>query len=152
MEHLKKFIGQKVEKFPSNKPFKSGLKINTVKDIIIHDITGYPAFTFLEDDSYLEIQKCIPINLKIDFKEVYRLYPDYRIITVVEFYIPGKGWTKEFSIRNLSLQNNRNVKDQIMFCYMDGATNVMLQIKNEDEIKEPDYKINELVTFPNVIS
>lgn len=147
MEHLQKLIGKRVVKFPSNKPFKSGLKTNTVKGIITHKETGLPAFLFKEDDSYVEVQKCIPENFKIDFKEVYRLYPGCSIVRVMEFYIPGTGWKKEWS-NNVKIQNDRNgVEHQIKRCWIEGGMKVMLHIEHEGEIKEPDYSINELVTF-----
>ena len=147
MEHLQKLIGKRVVKFPSNKPFKSGLKTNTVKGIITHKETGLPAFLFKEDDSYVEVQKCIPENFKIDFKEVYRLYPGCIIGLVMEFYIPGTGWKKEWS-NIVKIQNDRNgVEHQIKRCWIEGGMKVMLHIEHEGEIKEPDYSINELVTF-----
>lgn len=147
MEHLQKLIGKRVVKFPSNKPFKSGLKTNTVKGIITHKETGLPAFLFKEDDSYVKVQKCIPENFKIDFKEVYRLYPGCSIVRVMEFYIPGTGWKKEWS-NNVKIQNDRNgVEHQIKRCWIEGGMKVMLHIEHEGEIKEPDYSINELVTF-----
>jgi hypothetical protein len=40
------------------KPFKSGNKLNTVKGIVPHNITGYPSFTFLEDGSMVECFRC----------------------------------------------------------------------------------------------
>jgi hypothetical protein len=40
------------------KPFKSGLKENTVKSVITHPQLGTPAFTFEEDDSYVECKRC----------------------------------------------------------------------------------------------
>lgn len=147
MEHLQKLIGKRVVKFPSNKPFKSGLKTNTVKGIITHKETGLPAFLFKEDDSYVEVQKCIPENFKIDFKEVYRLYPGCSIVRVMEFYIPGKGWKKEWS-NNVKIQNDKNgVEHQIKRCWIEGSVKVMLQIEHEGDIKEPDYSMGELVTF-----
>jgi hypothetical protein len=51
-------IGQKVIK-KSGKPFKSGEKINTIKNVIPHPILkNEMAYTFEEDDSYVEIRKC----------------------------------------------------------------------------------------------
>jgi len=43
----------------SGKPFKSGEKINTVKDTTINPRTGKPAFTFFEDDSVVDQCQCI---------------------------------------------------------------------------------------------
>lgn len=44
--------------FKSPKPFKSGLKINTIKGVIEHPILHIPAYTFVEDDSYVECRRC----------------------------------------------------------------------------------------------
>lgn len=50
-------IGKRVAK-PSGKPFKSGLKVNTVKGVIDHPILHVPAFTFVEDESYVNCLYC----------------------------------------------------------------------------------------------
>lgn len=42
----------------TKKPFKSGNLSNTVKGIIEHPILGRPAFTFIEDESYVECRRC----------------------------------------------------------------------------------------------
>lgn len=42
----------------SRKPFKSGLMINRVKDVVMHDILQIPAYTFEEDDSQVECRRC----------------------------------------------------------------------------------------------
>jgi hypothetical protein len=56
-------IGKKVTK--DKKPFKSGLRINTVKDVIEHPILKIPAYTFVEDDSYVECRRCkVLVELK----------------------------------------------------------------------------------------
>lgn len=57
-------IGKKVKKQRSTsqrepKPFKSGLKINTVRGIIEHPILLIPAFVFEEDDSYVVCKRCV---------------------------------------------------------------------------------------------
>lgn len=63
----KSWIGQKVRKASgrsnqlSSKPFKSGNKVNTVKEIVNHPQLNVPAFTFLEDDSIVECRKCLLI-------------------------------------------------------------------------------------------
>lgn len=44
------------------KPFKSGLKINTVKGIINHPYLNVPAFTFEEDDSYVACATCLLVD------------------------------------------------------------------------------------------
>lgn len=40
------------------KPFKSGLKINTIKGVIEHPILNKPAYIFEEDDSYVLCEGC----------------------------------------------------------------------------------------------
>jgi len=40
------------------KPFKSGFKKNTVKDVITHPILNVPAYIFEEDESYVECRRC----------------------------------------------------------------------------------------------
>jgi len=62
------WIGQKVRKARGHssdpnldrepKPFKSGLKVNTVKAITKHPVLGSPAFAFEEDDSVVECRRC----------------------------------------------------------------------------------------------
>lgn len=65
------FIGKKVRKKSTigrngnrePKPFKSGLKINTIKGIIQHPILeGEMAFTFFDDDSYVECRRCVIVE------------------------------------------------------------------------------------------
>ena len=55
------FIGLTVRKL-SNKPFKSGDKIGTVKAIKEHSITGYTAFIMLEDGSEVEAFRCVKLD------------------------------------------------------------------------------------------
>lgn len=61
---LSENIGKKVEKCSigrqeeNGKPFKSGSITNTVKSIIIHPILEVFAYTFEEDDSYVECRRC----------------------------------------------------------------------------------------------
>lgn len=50
-------VGRKVAK-DSGKPFKSGLKQNTVKTVVPHPVLNIPAFTFVEDDSMVECRQC----------------------------------------------------------------------------------------------
>jgi len=45
--------------------FQSGQLINTVKDIIIHPILDIPAYTFEEDESYVECRRCKVVDEKI---------------------------------------------------------------------------------------
>lgn len=65
MENYRKNIGKRVQKTSINpenkykiKPFKSGFKTNTVRDVIDHPILHIPAYTFHEDDSYVECRRC----------------------------------------------------------------------------------------------
>lgn len=65
-EYYESFIGCKVQKKSKSgtepKPFKSGLKINTVKGIMNHPQLNIPAFTFEEDESYVECRRCVKIS------------------------------------------------------------------------------------------
>lgn len=62
-EEFKEWVGRKVHKTSKDgnepKPFKSGRKINTVKEIIEHPILHVPAFTFEEDESFVECRRCL---------------------------------------------------------------------------------------------
>jgi hypothetical protein len=60
-------IGRKCKKRPlqdkhlngyTSKPFKSGNKVNTIKGVINHPHLNIPAYTFEEDDSYVECRRC----------------------------------------------------------------------------------------------
>ena len=51
------------------KPFKSGLLNNTVKDVIVHPILNIPAYTFEEDDSYVECRRCDEFEIKMETDE-----------------------------------------------------------------------------------
>ena len=45
------------------KPFKSGFKTNTIKGVIEHPIlVGQFAYTFEEDDSFVEVRRCVLSN------------------------------------------------------------------------------------------
>lgn len=46
----------------NQKKFKSGLLINTVKGVINHPILNIPAYTFEEDDSYVECRRCFLVD------------------------------------------------------------------------------------------
>lgn len=64
IDDLKQYIGKRVRKTTSNKsdnpkPFKSGFKTNTIKDVTIHPILFIPAFTFEEDSSWVEARRCV---------------------------------------------------------------------------------------------
>jgi len=63
-------IGKRVRKHKSNKPFKSTFWINTVKGVIVHPIINRPAYTFEEDDTYVECGRCqvVPDNQELSDK------------------------------------------------------------------------------------
>lgn len=52
-------VGTKVIK-RTGKPFKSALKVNTVKAMLQHPYTPHKAFSFHEDNSLVECFRCIP--------------------------------------------------------------------------------------------
>lgn len=53
-----------LRKHGNPKPFRSGNKVNTVKGVIMHPTMDIPAYTFVEDDSYVECRRCHPIEDK----------------------------------------------------------------------------------------
>ena len=56
---VKKPINEESEDSYKQKPFKSGLKTNTIKGVIDHpQLPGKLAYTFFEDDSYVEVRRC----------------------------------------------------------------------------------------------
>lgn len=62
-------VGKKVSKKNINnnpkykvRKFKSGLYVNTIKDVILHPILNIPSYTFIEDDSYVECRRCKILN------------------------------------------------------------------------------------------
>ena len=63
-------VGKRVTKKRANrsgqprqpKPFKSGLHVNTVKAIVEHPILKIPAYTFEEDESYVECRHCYVVE------------------------------------------------------------------------------------------
>ena len=64
IQNFYSMIGKKVTKSAKNhsgkepKPFKSGNKVNTVRDVIVSPITSYPTFIFVEDDSFVDCHIC----------------------------------------------------------------------------------------------
>jgi hypothetical protein len=52
----------------NNKLFKSGLLVNTVKEEVIHWKFNTPAYTFLEDDSTVEIHQLKEISPEESFE------------------------------------------------------------------------------------
>ena len=64
-------IGDKVSK-RSGKSFKSGRKVNTIKEFVIHPQTGQPGITFEEDDSTMVEAGCRPATeaeLKLEVRK-----------------------------------------------------------------------------------
>jgi hypothetical protein len=66
-QEAEKNIGKKVSKTAFSKqrgsdinpkPFKSQFLVNTVKGVIMHPILNIPAYTFEEDESYVECRRC----------------------------------------------------------------------------------------------
>lgn len=57
LNNLRSHAGMLVFK-PSGKPFKSGRKVNTVKGVVEHPITGLPCYTFEEDDTFVAVNRC----------------------------------------------------------------------------------------------
>lgn len=49
--------GHKVCKH-SGKPFKSTLKVNTIAGLTVNSNTNLAAFTFVEDDSIVDVRQC----------------------------------------------------------------------------------------------
>lgn len=67
MEEYQENVGRKCIKKSKEgtvpKPFKSGFKTNTISGVIKHPIMEKEfAYTFLEDDSYVEVRRCIIID------------------------------------------------------------------------------------------
>lgn len=64
------YVGKKVLK-PSGKPFKSTLKMNTVKEVVNHPVIGVPAFKFHEDDSIVDVRNVKLADDKISVQVVF---------------------------------------------------------------------------------
>lgn len=64
IENYHEWVGKKVHKCTGSrknrepKPFKSQLKVNTVKALSTNLHTGKIAFTFVEDDSVVDCRSC----------------------------------------------------------------------------------------------
>lgn len=66
-------IGQPCAKYSGN-PFKSGNKVNTISGVIYHPKVNIPAYTFEEDESYVECRRCtVALKNKIGQKSVERV-------------------------------------------------------------------------------
>ncbi|HET8686473.1 MAG TPA: hypothetical protein VFM18_07390 [Methanosarcina sp.] len=65
------WVGQKVYKKRGGrtpKPFKSGLRFNTVHSIGVHPKLGKPTFLFEEDESYVLCRKCDLVTNEVQEK------------------------------------------------------------------------------------
>ena len=62
-------LSEKPKRPYKKKKFKSGLFMNTIKGVIIHPELGIPAYTFEEDDSYVECRRCKILN-SVEVKEL----------------------------------------------------------------------------------
>lgn len=65
--NVKYMIGLKCKKVSrpkksQPKPFKSGSKVNTIKGLVINPNTQQPAFTFVEDESYMDCRSVILLD------------------------------------------------------------------------------------------
>ena len=82
LEEARLNIGKKVSKTSpvrtsgrlTPKPFKSGSKFNTVKDVIMHPILNIPAYTFEEDESYVECRRCVVIPIITMMSDTHALH------------------------------------------------------------------------------
>jgi len=65
-------VGDKVIK-KSRKPFKSGDKVGTVKNITVNPYTNRTAFSFIEDNSIVDAHQCMKAtNSIIKLQEIQR--------------------------------------------------------------------------------
>lgn len=95
--HLDIKIGDKVVK-KSSKNFKSGLRINTVSGFTTHPVLGSIALLFEEDDSIMDIRRCVPfrgssvlfVNNNDLSEEGYSILPNNNEILLIISKIDGK--------------------------------------------------------------
>ncbi len=71
MDDYASYVGKRVQKTRPGpgrepKPFKSGLKVNTVRGVIEHPMLQVPAFVFEEDDSYVACRTCKLVEKEVD--------------------------------------------------------------------------------------
>ena len=98
MENYKKNIGRKCRKSAFKpgvepKPFKSGNKVNTIKGVINHPILNIPAYTFEEDDSYVECRRCATYGMSTQEYEVLKFWINIALDIISEK--PGMREAKE---------------------------------------------------------
>jgi len=125
-EEAKKNIGLKVQKFRNGsrtpKPFASGKKTNTIKDVINHPQLNVPAYTFYEDNSYVSTQYCIPIPKTVptphEIGAVVKLLSNVYVERQVEL-LKGDNEIRNFSncIGRLFKIKNREILNNNSLCY-----------------------------------
>jgi hypothetical protein len=69
------------------KKFKSGLYENTIKGIINHPKLNIPAYTFVEDDSYVECRRCVILEQIAVTKKQLVDYLDQEL-SLFQYYFP----------------------------------------------------------------
>jgi len=86
--------------------FKSGSFINTIKSVIIHPILGIPAYTFVEDDSYVECRRCKIIDkFKCSIAQLHTNFDDLVIRLKAKGFSIGNDDTMYDIIKYSSLFN-----------------------------------------------
>ena len=84
----------KTSKSPSPKPFKSGKKVNTINSVIVHPELNIPAYTFDEDDSYVECRRCVILPHILESWFTGNKQSKQRVLTYTEFMniARERGW------------------------------------------------------------
>lgn len=104
-------IGKKVSKAVSKRKFKSGLHINTVKNVINHPILNIPAYTFEEDDSYVECRRCEVIEIKSISNERNNRLTEYQ--KKILKFIEDNPNTIIITAEQRNVDNDKNILDKI---------------------------------------
>jgi hypothetical protein len=105
-------IGRKVckttlRKHGNPKPFRSGNKVNTVKGVIMHPTMDIPAYTFVEDDSYVECRRCHLIEEKE--KTVFTVGMD---ITLTQDTAGNNRYSKDELLYIMGLGHAKIIRDE----------------------------------------
>ena len=82
MKEFEDNIGKKVRKYKSNRPFKSGKNVNKVKGVIEHPILFIPAYTFFDDDSYVECRRCEVVETNNFLTKIFNIQNMYKLTTI----------------------------------------------------------------------
>jgi len=146
---FEKFIGQPVRKqlkvgknsLLTPKPFKSKKYINTIKGVIEHPILKIPAFTFNEDDSFVECRRCDVLDKKTS-QEFQNLKVGDRIKFMNNDTLIHQGMVFEIDFdykvyKNPLMQEPRNLAE-ILMLLDDGKGMLVISLKN---IKYVNLKI-----------